>query len=168
MTAPFPESVFQCDDRGEFHALRSAFIDEFARLESVVSVGLKKLGLEVDGRKVCFTQRLDRLSKATPGSHLSKQNAAKLAGLCLECEPLKHLRASLVHGVLETGSRGGERVALFRNVADSVRDDPIYHVLSAADFQNAIASLKAIQRRIAAALNPSSQPRPKPAATAGP
>jgi hypothetical protein len=151
-----------------FVHLRSAFIDEFARLEIAVEHCLDRLHLGTDARKVCFAQRLAKLSKAAPGPHLSKEKAKALASLVQTCEPLQHLRASIVHAAMEFGSRGNEPVVLFRNVADIASHEPIYHVLTVPDFETQIEALKALTIRVSNSLNPSSPPPPRPAAAAGP
>jgi hypothetical protein len=162
---PHPSAFRSAESIESFCDLRSQFIDEFARLELAASLCLEKLGLGTDARKSTFTDRVALLSKAKPSSRLSKENAATLATLGRDCEPHKRLRASVVHSVMEFGTRNDETVALFRNVADIVCGEPVYNVLAASDFRDAIQALKAVRRRVEGSLNPCGPSPPKPAAT---
>lgn len=150
------------DESAMFPALRSDFIDEFVRLEIALGSCLKRLEIKTDPRKIGFGQRLERLSKAKASSKLSGTKAADLPGLCEDCGQLQRLRSSIVHGVMELGRRDSRPVALFRNAADT--EELVYHVLSAAEFRDAICDLKTMTNRVRNCLNqPFSPPRPKPA-----
>jgi hypothetical protein len=154
MTAQPDASVFRpAEDRGDFCALRSQLVDEFVRLELAVSRCLAGLRIEIDPRKTSFRQQVAALSKAKPCPSLSKDKAAGLATLPQDCERLQRLRASLVHGVMEPCLRNGELAASFRNVADVIGGELVYHVLTTADFRDSIASVRKMTQRVEASLN---------------
>jgi len=169
MTAQQPATAFRPSaDEKAFCALRSALIDEFARLEIAVGRCLARLDLGVDARKVCFDQRLTRLSNAKPcPPQLSSARAKALASLAQDCDPLQRIRASVVHSVMGLGTRDGEPVAFFCNVADAVGDDPVSLILTAAGFDECIKALKAMKRRVETA-STFFATLPKPGAAAGP
>lgn len=149
MNALVHSSTFSSQTAADrFGCLRSAFIDEFAHLEIAVQHCLDRLHLGTDARKVCFAQRLAKLSKAEPSPQLSKEKAKALARLMQECEPLQHIRAGVVHAVMEIGSRGGEPAAFFHNVADVAAGEPVYHVMTVSDFEDQIKALKALTSRV--------------------
>lgn len=137
----------------DFYALRSELIDAFARLELAVTRCLNALGYAPDARKTTLGRRIADLSKAKPSPKLSKINAQALGRLPQDCEPLQRLRGCIVHGVMELGLRDGEPIALFRNVADIVADEPICHVLTPTDFRRRIEAVQAMADRIENSLN---------------
>jgi hypothetical protein len=137
----------------DFYALRSELIDAFARLELAVNRCLNTLGYAPDPRKTTLGRRIAELSKAKPSPRLSKINAHALGTLPQDCEPLQRLRGAIVHGAMELGLRVAEPIALFRNVADIVADEPICHVLTRADFRRRIDEVQAMADRIERSLN---------------
>lgn len=151
MTVQPPASAFRATE--DFRALRSQLIDEFARLELAVSLCLCKLGHTIDPRKTTFSHQVTELSTATPSPSLSKGKAAALASLAGDCGPLKRLRTSVVHGVMEVGTLDGQSVALFRNVADIVGGELIYHVLTEAEFRSNIRAVALMTDRVKSSLN---------------
>jgi hypothetical protein len=154
MTAQSHSSTFRSreEDQG-FHVLRSRLVDEFARLELAVNRCLGALGRMPDPRKTSFGQSVTELSKAKRSPLLSKAKASALGTLARDCEPLQRLRASIVHGVMEPGSRSGEAVACFRNIADIVGNEMVCHVLTEAEFRHSIFLVRGMTRRVENSLN---------------
>jgi hypothetical protein len=147
MTAQFPSSAFRSGE-ADFCTLRSRFIDAFARLELAVRLCLHALDSAASPRKTTFTQCVTELSKTKPSAKLSTGKATSLATLAQDCEPLQRLRASVVQGVMETGLKNGEQIALFRNVADILSNNLICHVLTVSDFRKKIEDLDSMTHRV--------------------
>lgn len=167
MTVQPPAAAFRSNARTEFCRLRSDFVDAFVRLEMAVGRCLTRLDIAFDAKKCSFDQRIEKLSKAKPGTKLSRANAARLATLPHECEPFQRLRASMVHGVMTIAMTDDGEVAIFRNAADVIEDSQVCYALSAPDLRQQIAGLDALKATIESLTQPSPHP-PKPAAKAGP
>lgn len=125
------QQVFRTGSGDQFAAMRSDWLDSFAKLELAAWKCLDLLSGTPQPADWSMAQRLQKLRSLAPGPHLSKDAAAEAMKLADRVQPVLKLRAMIVHASMTTGVHNGEPAAFFQNVKDAAGGMPVFLILNA-------------------------------------